>query len=332
MDDTTSADSPLEAAAGAAGPHATETFALLSNETRLAILLALWEAYEPHTPGSAVPFSDLRERVGVRDSGQFNYHLGQLEGQFVRKTEDGYALRRAGLRLIQSIIAGTGIEEPSLEQTEIDASCEFCGGPTTVTYENNYVYQVCSECSGIAEQGDRHPDGAFRGWTFEPTGIEGRSAEAVFAASTLKNYARIAMRFENICPECSGQVEWAVDVCEDHRTTAGEKCPDCGREQPVRVQETCTVCKSSGYGSPGIKVLFHPAVIAFYYEHGIEIGFTGDTTFEDVIRILDLVNEFEEEVVSTDPLRTRVTISHEGDVLHVLLDENMSVVEVDKNR
>jgi hypothetical protein len=40
MVDRSPVDSPLDTAAGAAGPAATEAFALLANETRLAILLA----------------------------------------------------------------------------------------------------------------------------------------------------------------------------------------------------------------------------------------------------------------------------------------------------
>jgi hypothetical protein len=85
-----------QAAAGAAGERATEAFATLGNETRLSILLALWEAYEPFVATNAVAFSELRERVGMRDSGQFNYHLDKLRGHFVRKTDAGYELRRAG--------------------------------------------------------------------------------------------------------------------------------------------------------------------------------------------------------------------------------------------
>jgi len=42
-------ESPLEAAADFTGSHAVDAFKLLGNETRLAILLALWEAYDPTT-------------------------------------------------------------------------------------------------------------------------------------------------------------------------------------------------------------------------------------------------------------------------------------------
>ena len=48
MTDTNAAELPLETTVGAAGPHATDAFALLGDETRLAILLAVWEEYDPH--------------------------------------------------------------------------------------------------------------------------------------------------------------------------------------------------------------------------------------------------------------------------------------------
>jgi hypothetical protein len=155
-----------------------------------------------------------------------------------------------------------------------------------------------------------------------------RTAEETFAVGTIKNYGRIAMRFEGICPECSGPIRWSLDICDDHDPGSDGRCANCGRGQEIQAREVCTVCKSSGHGSPGIKVLFHPAVVAFYYDHGIEIGFTGTTDFNDVIRTLELVEDFDEEVVSTDPPRIRVTIRYEDDDLRLTLDEDMNVVAV----
>jgi hypothetical protein len=321
-------ESPLVEATSAAGRRATEAFKIIGNKTRLAILLALWEAYEPHAEENAVTFTELRNRVGIRQGAQFNYHLDKLVGRFVRKTDEGYELRRSGRKLVQSIIAGTGIEDPVLEPTEIDAPCPFCDAPTVVTYERSYVYRVCTECDGDTDPKDEHPRGVLSGWTFEPTGLSDRTAEEVYAASTVKTFSRIALRFEGICPDCSGRVEWSFDVCGDHDPSSNGLCPECGRKRAVVAREACTVCKSAGVGSPGIKTLFHPAVVAFYYDHGIEVGFSGDTDYADVVRTLDLAEGLEEEVVSTDPLRVRVTFSHDGDELHLLLDEDMSVVEV----
>jgi hypothetical protein len=145
MADANGPDSPLEAVAGSAGTRATEALSVPGNETRLSILLALWEAFEPFTGENAVPFSELRERVGMRDSGQFNYYLDRLEGQFVRKTEAGNELQRTGHRLVRTVIAGAGLEKPALDRAEIDVDYSQCGAPTAVTYRDEWLYIVCTE-------------------------------------------------------------------------------------------------------------------------------------------------------------------------------------------
>ncbi|MEF8884798.1 MAG: helix-turn-helix domain-containing protein, partial [Haloarculaceae archaeon] len=78
-----------------------EAFAALADDTRVDILRALWSDEDQRAT-----FSELREAVGMRDSGQFNYHLDKLVGRFVRKTDDGYELTLAGLYVNGAIEAG----------------------------------------------------------------------------------------------------------------------------------------------------------------------------------------------------------------------------------
>jgi DNA-binding transcriptional ArsR family regulator len=74
--------------------EATEALGALASEHRIAILRALAAAEEP------LPFSRLRERVEMRDTGRFNYHLNELLGRFVRETDGGYELGHAGERVV----------------------------------------------------------------------------------------------------------------------------------------------------------------------------------------------------------------------------------------
>lgn len=46
-------------------------FGLLGDETRLDILQALWEQYDPTATDNAVAFSELFDRVDVADTGNF---------------------------------------------------------------------------------------------------------------------------------------------------------------------------------------------------------------------------------------------------------------------
>lgn len=330
MSDTHTRESPIEAAAGSAGSDLTDVFKLLTDETRLAILLVLWEAYEPFTDDNAVPFSEVLDRVGYDTPSNFSYHLDQLTGQFVRKTDDGYELRRTGRQLVQTIISGSGIEDAALEPTDIDQPCDFCDAPTELTYGNGYVYQVCTECPGYDDLGDQHPEGTIRGRTFDPAGLSGRTAEEVWAASKVAAEGRLLMQFEGVCPLCSGRVEKSMEICPDHDTRVGGTCGECGRNDPVFGSGTCTVCKRWSAGSKWPKSCAgsHPAVIAFMWNHGIDAGYDGNTNYDDLRRRADFFEQMDEEIHSVDPPRLRITVSLDGDRLDLLMDETMTIVDV----
>jgi DNA-binding transcriptional ArsR family regulator len=75
-------------------------FDLLSEETRLRIVSVL--AAHEHANPTAAPlgFDVLRERVGARDSGRFNYHLRKLDGPLVEKVDGGYRLTPMGREIV----------------------------------------------------------------------------------------------------------------------------------------------------------------------------------------------------------------------------------------
>lgn len=76
-------------------PTLASTFDLLSDQTRLRIVREL-AATDP----DPVAFSALCGRLGVRDTGRFNYHLGRLRGRLVEKREEGYVLTPEGSKLV----------------------------------------------------------------------------------------------------------------------------------------------------------------------------------------------------------------------------------------
>ena len=102
----------------------TDALEVLGNEIRMATLRELAEADGPLT------FTELRERVGLRDTGKFNYHLTKLCSYFVRETDGGYELGHAGSRVIA---AGDVDAAPDVANGSSDASdaladdCPVCG-------------------------------------------------------------------------------------------------------------------------------------------------------------------------------------------------------------
>jgi DNA-binding transcriptional ArsR family regulator len=330
MAEASSIGSPLETAAGAVGPRAVEAFSVLGHETRLAILLALWEAYEPFAAENAVPFAELRKRVGMRDGSQFNYHLSRLVGHYVGKTERGYELRHAGHQLVRAVIAGAGIEDPTLEPTEVDQRCPVCGASTNVLYRDERLFQVCTECDGRLGGMSHYRPGTLVSTDLDPAGVHGRTPDELLNAGFVRGMRIIQSGIEGVCAVCSGPIERWLNVCTDHPSEG--MCPTCGRRYDVMVRFRCPVCKAHSEVDPSCSwlVLHHPAVVAFYYDRGIPVQYesAGTGSFQPRFQEIDFGKDVGYELLSADPPRVRVTFRHEGDELALTLDEEANVVDV----
>lgn len=331
MDNPNSSESPLEAAAGAAGPHVTDAFDLLSHEIRLSILLALWEAYDPEGSNEAVSFSDLYDRVGARDSGNFTFHLDKLTGHYVEKTDDGYELRNAGHRIVQTVIAGAGLEDRTLPPTEIDMSCFKCGAPVEVSYADGRLYLVCTECEGNTgpPSSSPSPTGTLVAHSFNPAGLTHRTPGEVFVAGTVELFKGLELCIRGVCPRCSGPVGSSLHICEDHEPAPDEVCPRCGTRDEVRVRYVCSVCKHRETYPVQAAVHGHPAIVAFCYEHDIEQTIDLDDPAASG-RLWARLHK-EHTLLSTDPVRVRVSMPAEEETLHLDLDEDLTVTDVTRS-
>ncbi|WP_396610574.1 winged helix-turn-helix domain-containing protein [Haloferax sp. S1W] len=319
--------SPLEGVSDTVGPRATEAFATLGHETRLAILLILWDAFEPWSEENAMSFAELRKRAGLRDGSQFNYHLKQLVGHLVRKTEDGYELRRAGHQLVRTVIAGAGIEDPSFEATEVDENCRLCGAPTEVIYHDEELFQICTECDGFfGGPESSFPDGMLRGVKFDPAGVTNRNPEEVLDAAQIQDDWRLLTAIEGVCDACSGPINGWLHVCEAH--TADGVCPTCHRRSRVKARFQCAVCKQHGQMSPRWLTLFHPAVVAFLHERDIPLAYDPEGIKTRLSLHVDPPPQFSDELVDEDPPRVHVTVECEGDELRLTMDEELNIVDV----
>lgn len=315
----------VEAAAETVDERATEAFALLANEVRLSILLALWEAYDPANPGATVAFSDLRERVGARDSGNFNYHLGKLDERFVARRSDGYVLLPAGLKLVQTVVGDAG-HEGNLPEATVDVDCHLCGAETAITYREGWLYHVCTACSGgLKGYVDGYPSGTLFAEPFPAAALGDRTPEAVFAAGVFALVQSMRTKAGGLCPGCSSAIETDVAICATHDPDPGERCATCGYVTEVRIHWTCPTCKYAGGTSPATVGMLLPESVAAYAAAGVRFA-TDGTDFDDAVRTLEIVRAATETVVSTDPLRVRVTAGW-GDVSHSLvLDERLRPV------
>jgi len=136
------------------GDDLDDVFDVVANDTRIAILRALWDEHTANPEAvdgpqrDPVPFSDLRARAGVTDSGQLNYHLDRLVPEFVQHREGGYALTHAGAQVVGAAVSGvyTGTDA-DLGDAELDGcTAPDCPGTLAGTYEDGHVAVACDTC------------------------------------------------------------------------------------------------------------------------------------------------------------------------------------------
>lgn len=311
----------VESKPGAAIPP-DDAFALLGNATRMAILRELWEVRDPFAPpvDNALSFTELRERVGLDDPGQLNYHLNQLVGPFVRRTDIGYLLQPTATGVMRAVAIGNITDEGETLRTEADAPCPFCGGTVEVRYDQPTLTVRCTDCPGEYHTAVS-PEGTLMSTEgFPPMGVEGRDGQALWEAVATYIAVRAFGFLQGVCPECMVEPETSIAVCSDH---AGQGiCERCGSTQAALATLRCVNCKAVYRFPAWVTVMLHPDVIGFFHERDVDTygGLTLDV-YNRLLTARELVHE-------TDPLVLEVVVEVAGDELSATIDESLAVIEV----
>lgn len=299
-----------------------EAFAVLGNETRLQILRTLGEADEP------LAFSELFDRVDYDTTANFSYHLDKLEDHFVGETDDGYVLRLAGRRVVEAVLSGAVTDDPVLERTEIGMDCPLCGSRISVSYYQEHVGIYCSACGGTRSGTSPTAEWAADPATdilghvdLPPAGVHGRTPAEILHAAEIWTVSKTHALARGVCPRCSASVERSVHVCEDHDPTDG-RCDRCGQEFGVTRTVRCTNCIFEEESIFTKHLLADTDLMAFMIEHGI------DPLSPNAFHVVAL----DETIVSTDPFEARFTFTADGDTLTLTVDDEFSVVDVDRGR
>lgn len=301
---------------------ADEAFAILGNETRLAILFTLWEHRntDVHVAQQPLTFTELRKAVGMRDGSQFNYHLKPLLGRFVHHTEDGYILRREGERVVSAILAGTFTDEVVFDAEPRDEPCPICGGQTVLECNTDrtlgHFAERCTECEGTF--GGTGFDGALSlAESLSPVGTRRRDPEAFYSALTVKIKHDIMSAVEGVCPDCTGPMSVTPRVCPDHQVESSRRCASCDTIFDVQFIRVCDVCHLLVTGPSNRYLLTEPRVLVFLDGHEYD-------PWEDWLRVeLEVVER--QTVLSEDPFELEVVLEADGDRVVAILDDSGAV-------
>jgi DNA-binding transcriptional ArsR family regulator len=270
-------------------------FDLLADETRAAILRELATARRDSPRDSGVSFSTLRERVGVADSGRFNYHLGQLTGHLVSETTDGYELSPVGQQAASSILAGAYSDPPDRGPVDLDDYCGRCGDRLEATYEDGLLSVNCANSHGYAE-------------ALPPAVLEDATLREATGVLDAKIREDLSAARRDTCPSCLGGIAWHFDT-------------DLSPEAPVDAVYVA-VCQCCGHQlslTPGMFVFDHPVVVAAYHDVGVDVR-------EQPLWTIDCCVPGAATLASNDPPRTRVAAGPESDC-EFRLDGTATIVD-----
>lgn len=271
-------------------------FELVTEETRASILgtLARQQAEHPHDP--AMAFTDLREAAGIRDSGNFNYHLDKLQPGYVKRTDEGYALTYAGMSLVGTLRAGVGAET-TRSPVALDATCRICGTELTASYEDGLISVTC-------ENDHRYPQDGL-----PPNAVAGRTLEEAVALQTRRTQHYCELVREGVCPDCFD------DVKRDHRVLNEPRASHV-------IVATCEGCGMVSSAPVGMYLLREPAVVGFYHDHGVDVTRTPFWALE--LPIVDPT------VVAEDPLHLSLSVERDGERLTMTVDEHAQLLDSER--
>ncbi|NHN43094.1 helix-turn-helix transcriptional regulator [Halorubellus sp. JP-L1] len=288
---------------------AADAFGALASEHRIAVLRTFADAERDGE--RTLSFTEIYDALDIDSTSQLSYHLDHLEGVFLRRSESGYELNRAGEDVMRAVLAGSFTETPSFEPLALSGECPGC--PETAfdaTEEDGLLTVRCDGCG-------------MRIVTYDlpPAAVVGRSERAVLEACDRRVRHEYAVAVGGTCANCGGRAVVSVEQRESH-----------GETDPYAVA-VCERCNHRVFAPVAAHVLFHPAVVAFYWRHGVDAT---AIAFWDLPRYIEAWDVDVAEVESNDPPMSAdrspstepsvsVTVRYGGESLALSLDADLTV-------
>ncbi|WP_049969233.1 DUF7351 domain-containing protein [Haladaptatus cibarius] len=286
-----------------ARPDPADALAAIGNERRVSMIYELQQAFREGE--HALSYAELKRRVGVRDSGNFNYHLQRLVGQYVRKTADGYTLTYAGRKVASALTAGIFTEQADGTTLSAPGTCYNCHAESLIArYEDE---RICISCADCGEELLHNP--------FPPAPTTRR--DDLLSAFDAWTRRWNALAFARTCPECGSQM--------DGELTDANPSLSIG-DVPYRLRVTCRECWAMSNLPLGLLVRDHPQVVGFHASHGVDIASIPSWNLDWALHHEYL------GVVSDKPLRLRLRIPLENEELQLTFDDEGTVVSTEVTR
>ncbi|MFU8868921.1 ArsR family transcriptional regulator [Natronococcus sp.] len=249
-------------------------------------------------PFPALPFSAVYDRVDVDSTSKLSYHLEQLDGTYLRRTDDGWTFTFAGDSIVRLVLSGAYAGEVEFDPVPVETPCPICGADRLcVVVEDRLLFRECGDC-----------DRRMGGLPVTPAQVEGRDVDTVLSSATTRMVTRYWRFRENACPDCGGAV--GIEFQESATSVDALEWTAVGR---------CRQCRRSIHGPPSIWLATHPASIAFHWDRGIDVRTFG------FCELTERVTTGQWGTDRTGPHEYRVTYRLEDAELRLTVDDTLSV-------
>ncbi|MBX0297619.1 winged helix-turn-helix domain-containing protein [Haloarcula nitratireducens] len=292
---------------------ATDIFGLLADDTRIDILRAVavsqYEGEQVGAGAAELAFSEIYDHVDVENTSKLSYHLGELTGAYLRKSDDGYSLSHAGERIVRFILSGNYEQPESFGPEPVAGTCVYCGEEALEAERSHQFFRIdCTAC-----------DQQVMGQPITPAQVRTRDSESLVQSVKVRS-AEVAKQIrQDMCPECGAQLAADIVAVPDSPLPAADS---------FVVTSTCNACLRE-YNSPlTYSVVYHPASIAFHWDRGIDVTTRGLWEFHEYV----YEGQWTSEQTASDPDEYEVVLRHGDDAVRLYLDSTATVVQTERVR
>jgi len=225
---------------------------ILGHKTRLEVLTAIYEAH-----GHFVPFSEIKERVSIRDSGNLTYHLDKLKRQFIDHDEQrGYTLRAPAKHALRLLAKDSLSRHHTQTVGSINDPCPFCSESLQFIYDESHTGRIeCPDCETI-----------FKRFSLPQSVIQEREPAAAAVVVDARVRSDFQLKVTGVCPYCQGDVRSTLIPA----TEVSERVRQYDRDESdgSYIEFTCDHC-TAGFVNPAAMLLYTlPEAVSFFLDHG----------------------------------------------------------------
>ncbi|WP_256289487.1 DUF7351 domain-containing protein [Halobellus inordinatus] len=245
----------------------------------------------------------------MKNTSKLSYHLGELRGVYLRKSDDGYSLSHAGERIVRFLLSENYEQPESLGPEPVDGVCVFCGEEALEAKLSHQFFRI--DCTACEKQ--------VTGQPITPAQVRTRDGESLVRSVKLRSAEDARQIRREMCPECGAHL--SADVIG----VPESPLPDA---DSFVVTSTCEECLRE-YNSPlTYSVVSHPASVAFHWNRGIDVTARGLWEFHEYL----YEGRWTSEQTASDPNEYVVVLRHGEDAVRLYLDSTATVVRTERVR